>query len=65
MKIRVRDEPLVCDICKETVQAVVDSPSKNGGPWGYFCRNDIGEAMAHWRDSTITTMLVRTPEDAF
>ena len=60
MKIRVRDEPLTCDICKGQFEAVVDAPGRNGAPWGYFCQDCVDAfAIAHWRTSTITTMIVR------
>ena len=66
MKIIKSSEPLACNGCGAVVEAVVDSPTLGGGPWGHFCRDCVGMfAIATWRESSITTMLVHSMDDAF
>jgi hypothetical protein len=67
MKVRVRNSPLRCDGCGHSdLRAVVDAPGVNGGQWGFWCKRCVvNKAVAHWRTSTITTMVVRDEKDVF
>jgi hypothetical protein len=66
VKVRLHDDTLVCDGCGKEATAVVDAPTRGGGPWGHFCGVCVDSwAIAHWRESQMTTMLVRTMDDAF
>jgi hypothetical protein len=66
MKIKVEPQmELKCSACGEIVDAVVDAPGYGGTPWGHWCEEDIAYAVSHWRESSITTMLVHSMDDVF